>query len=147
MTIEIRNFKRWIIGAGIFNIVAALPLSLPFTVKSYYSMFNSINSKLNLGGKSMMLPEEGVNLLWVNTCGLALLLVGMMLIYASGNINERVGIPLLNSIVRIIFVFLLSYYVVTENIAKILISVAIIDAVISIVFLYYIYRFYSKRTK
>jgi hypothetical protein len=46
----------------------------------------------------------------------------------------------LNAIVRLIFSVLLFYYVFVEDIARTLIIIAIIDMIIAIVFLYYIYQ-------
>ncbi|MFH1635999.1 MAG: hypothetical protein ABIG63_18560 [Chloroflexota bacterium] len=76
--------------------------------------------------------------MFINTSGLALCLVGLMLIYASMNLKDRIGIPFLNAVARIIFAILLVYYVVVQDIAKILLSLAAIDLVISVAFIYYI---------
>jgi uncharacterized membrane protein len=144
---KVKNFKKWIISAGVFNMVAAFPLSMPFLYKPYYSMFNYLNSALNLGGKELIAPVEGVNMLFVNTSGLALFLVGMVLIYASKNVKERIEIPLLNAVVRFVFAFVLFYYVFVENIAGILIVIAVIDLIIVIAFSFYIFELKKEKNK
>jgi hypothetical protein len=83
---------RWTLGAGVFNIVAAFPLSLPFFYRHYYAFFNALNAGAGLGG-TLQPPTDG-NGLFINTMGLALVLVGMMMIYASRDIENRKGIPL-----------------------------------------------------
>jgi membrane-bound ClpP family serine protease len=131
------TFKKWVVGAGLFNIIAAFPLAMPFTVDSFYSFWNYLNHLLNLGGQDMVLPTDGNTLLWVNTCGLALFLVGCMLLYASGDLENRVGVPLLNGIVRVVFSILVVYYVIVADISRIIMVIAIIDVIIGAVFFYY----------
>ena len=79
-------------------------------------------------------------MLIVNMAGLAVLLIGLMLIYASADLEKRRGIPLLNGICRLIFSILVVYYVATEDIARMLLGVAMIDFVIGGVFLYYLFE-------
>lgn len=143
-TIEMDKLKKWTLGAGIFNVIAAFPLSMPFLYRQYYALFNSINSMFGLGGREVFPPAEGENMLFINTAGLALVLVGMLLIYASNNIRYRIGIPFLNAIVRMVFSFLLLYYIFTENILRILMVIGVIDIVIAISFFYHIYQINSK---
>jgi hypothetical protein len=70
---------------------------------------------LALGGQHIKSPDDGAHALLINTAGLALVLVGLMLIYAAGNLKERMGIPVLNGIVRLVFSVLLVYYLVAEG--------------------------------
>ena len=140
-------FRKWVLGAGIFNIVAAFPLATPFLYKPYYSVFNYLNHALGLGGMDLEPPVEGINKLLVNTAGLALMLVGLILVYASTNLKEWIGIPFLNAIVRLVFSALLVYYLVTENISRILLSLAGIEVLIAGVFLYYIFKPEKLRLK
>ncbi len=137
---SMKSFQKWVFGAGVFNVVAAFPLAMPFLYRSYYALFNNLNHKMGLGGMDLELPVAGVNMLFINTAGLALALVGLMLIYASANLKTRVGIPFLNAIIRLIFSGLLIYYIIAENISRILVPLAVIDVVIAGVFLYFIFQ-------
>ncbi len=135
-----KALKNWVIGAGVFNVIAAFPLAMPFTVNSFYAFWNFLNHSLNLEGQDFVLPENGNNLLWINTCGLALFLVGLMLLYASRDLENRMGIPLLNGIIRVIFSILVVYYVVVFDISRIILAIAIIDVIIGIMFFYHYYK-------
>jgi hypothetical protein len=73
--------------------------------------------------------------------------VGMVLIYASKNVKERIEIPLLNAVVRFVFAFVLFYYVFVENIAGILIVIAVIDLIIVIAFSFYIFELKKEKNK
>jgi membrane-bound ClpP family serine protease len=95
---------------------------------------------LTLGGQHVKSPVDGVHALLINTAGLALVLVGLMLIYAAGNLKERMGIPVLNGIARLIFSVLLVYYLIAEDIARILLLLALIGIVIAGAFFYHVYR-------
>ncbi len=139
------SFQKWVFGAGVFNVVAGFPLAMPFLYRSYYIIFNSLNHKIGLGGMDLEPPVEGINMLLINTAGLALALVGLMLIYASANLKTRIGIPFLNAVIWLIFSGLLVYYMIAEDISRILVSLAVIDIVIAIAFLYFIFQF--KRTE
>jgi Ca2+/Na+ antiporter len=133
-------FRKWVLGAGIFNTIAAFPLSMPYLYKYFYAFLKSVNAAMGLGGTELIPPKEGVNVLLVNTAGLAVVLVGLMLIYASADLKNRRGIPFLNAIARLIFCGLLIYYLLVEDIARILIAYVLIDTFIACVFLYYIFR-------
>ena len=73
-------------------IVVAFPFSMPFLHESYISLFNWLNTFLRLGGSEWVPPNDGGNMLFLNTAGLALFLVGMMLIYASRDLSSRIEI-------------------------------------------------------
>lgn len=135
---KMSSLRKWVLGAGIFNTVAAFPLAMPFLYKHYYVLFDGLNRALRLGGKELAPPIEGANMLFINTAGLALCLVGLMLIYASMNLKDRIGIPFLNAVARLIFAILLVYYTAIQDVARILLSLAMIDLVIATAFIYYI---------
>lgn len=134
------KLRKWVIGAGMFNIIVAFPLAVPVLCERYYALFNALNASLGLGGRALVPPVEGANKLFVNTAGLALALIGILLIYAAGNLRERMGIPFFNAILRLMFPFLLLYYVLAENIARILIVFGIIDIVIAANFFFYMFH-------
>lgn len=128
-------FRKWVLGAGIFNLVAASPLAMPFSFRDYLALLDTLNSNLGWGGRTLTPPSDPFGMLAVNTAGLALALVGAMLIYASANLEERVGIPLLNAIARLVFTGLVVYYVLTADLARVILLIALVDAVIAFVFL------------
>ncbi len=131
------NFRIWVVCAGLFNIIAAFPLSIPFTMKYFFACLNFIDQVLGFNGQELVLPNNDNNLLWLNTCGLALFLVGTMLLYASKDLKNRMGIPLLNGLVRILFAMLVLYYSIVADISGSIILIAVIDMVIGGAFLFY----------
>ena len=136
---------RWTLGAGIFNIVAAFPLSLPFFYQHYYAFFNALNARTGLGGGVLLPPVDG-NGLFINTMGLALVLVGMIMIYASRDLENRNGIPLLNAVIRLVFSVFLISYLAKGQLPWILAILGVIDIVIAMNLFYYLHRF-KKKTK
>lgn len=145
-TPQLSSFKKWVLGAGIFNTVVAFPFSLPFFYKYCFALLNYLNASFNLGGSLLVPPTEGVNSLFINTAGLALCLVGLILIYASTNLENMIRIPFLNAIARVIFSGLLLYYVVAKDIARVLTAFAVIDLIIAGAFMHY-YLVLDKRTQ
>ena len=129
------SFRKWVLGAGIFNIIVAFPLALPVLYKPYYALLNNLNEAKGLGGQPLVPPTEGMNMLAVNTAGLALTLVGAMLVYASFNLEQRAGIPTMNAIARLLFALLVIYYAVVEDVARIMFVIVGIDVLIAIMFL------------
>ena len=105
------SFHKWVLGAGIFNLVAASSLAMPFSYRGYLAMLDALNTSLGWGGRTLTPPSDAFGMLAVNTAGLALALVGLMLIYATANLEERAGIPLLNAIARLIFAGLVVHYI------------------------------------
>ncbi len=59
------------------------------------------------------------------------------MIYASKDLKNRMAIPLLNGIIRVVFSIIVVYYVVIADISRIILIIAIIDVIIGIVFFYF----------
>jgi hypothetical protein len=133
-------FRYWVLGAGVFNLISCSLLAIPFLYAYQYRMLNAVNRVLGLGGDPLVLPREGVNMLFVNTAGLILCSVGLMLIYAARDLKNRSGIPCVNALTRIVWAALIFYYVLTENLAHILITFAVTDLIFAAVILYYVSR-------
>lgn len=129
--------KKWIIAGGVFNCIVAFPLSIPFLLKWYINFFNTINSWLNLGGKNWIPPMDGTSMLFINTAGLALILVGMILIYSSYNVSERIMIPFLNGIVRLVWGITAIYYLIQYDIINIIYIIVGIDLLLALVYVYF----------
>lgn len=133
-------FKKWVLFGGIFNCAAAAPMALPWTVGPYFDLFNALNNMLGLSGVPMSLNENPNTMPWVNTAGLALLLVGMSLLYAARDLKHRSGVPLLNGVVRLLWAFLAAYYLVGQNALAILYLIVVIDLMLAFQYI----RFYLK---
>ncbi|KHT62073.1 hypothetical protein RJ45_19320 [Photobacterium gaetbulicola] len=129
--------KRWVFGGGVFNCVVAFPFSMPFWHESYIRFFNWLNGFIGLGGNDWIPPVDGGNMLFLNTAGLALFLIGMILIYASKNISSRMEIALFNGAVRFLWAIAAVYYLVFHDIIKILYLIVFIDIILASVYLYY----------
>ena len=135
-----KSFKVWVVAAGLFNIIAATPLAIPKYLAGYYALFNSLNRILNLGGNPLVPPADATNSLFVNMAGLALILVGIILLYSAFDLKRRLFIPFASGLVRLVFSAVLTYYIFAENVAHILISIGTIDLLLGIVFVYYYLR-------
>jgi len=142
-----KSLKQWVIAGGIFNCIAAFPLAMPFLYKWYINLFNKLNSFLNLGGTNWISPTEGINMLFLNTAGLALFLVGLILLYSSRNINERIEIAFFNGIVRFIWGLTAIYYLVNYEIINILYVLVGIDFIFASVYIYYFLSIRTQRYK
>jgi Ca2+/Na+ antiporter len=77
--------------------------------------------------------------------GLALVLVGMMMIYASRDLVNRKGIPLLNAIIRLVFAVFLIYYLAKGQLPWILTMLGVIDISISMNLFYYLHKAGSRQ--
>lgn len=127
--------KRWVLIAGFVNAIIALPFSLPFTYKWYTNGWAKLNSLL--GGSEWIIPKDPSGIIFMVLAGLGLHLVGITLIYASRNLQERIGVPLLNGIIRIIFVFIASYHLVSLNGPYLMFAFIGIDIILGPVLVYY----------
>ncbi len=143
----ILSARKWAIAGGAFNCVAAFPLATPFFHEWYIKLFNSINTHFDFGGSNWIPPTDGTNMLFLNTAGLALLLVGATLLYSSKNIIERIEIPLLNGIVRFIWALIAVYYITTYQLINILYLIVAIDFILAIAYGYYYYQIYKLRSE
>lgn len=142
---KLKNARKWAIRGGVFNCIAAFPFALPFVFDNYINLFNDINSFLGFGGKLWISPSEGANMLFLNTAGLALFLVGLTLLYASKNIVERAELPLFNGIIRFVWGFIAIYYIVSYEMIQIMFIIVIIDFIFASMYFYYYYQIYNIR--
>lgn len=137
---KINRMKKFVIAVAILEIAYALPLIMPFSVKSAPNLLNYLNIVLGLGGKEYTIASDSINALFlIQSLALSVLFMGMVLIYASKNLKERAALLLMAASVKIIFSFLWIYYVIAEDIARILGSLVIFDIVVVGIFIY-IYR-------
>lgn len=134
------NAKKWVLVGGLFNCIVAFPFAIPFLSSTYINLFNKVNNFLGLAGVRWVPPSEGANMLFLNTAGLALFLVGMTLIYASREIIERVEIPFLNGIVRFCWSVIATYYIVSYEIINVMFIIVVIDLVLATAYTYYYFQ-------
>ena len=133
----IAHFRKLLLFSGLFNIVMASPLIFPSVVAWYFKLLWSVNNIFSLGGTMPIPPEDGVSLLLINTAGIDLVLIGSIVIYASLDPVNRIGIPLLNAVGRTLFAGIIVYYCISYDIMRLILVIGIIDVLISIGFVYY----------
>ena len=132
--------RKWVWAAAVYNVLVALPLVLPKLFEQSYRVMNAVSNALGLGGDQAISPDEGINRLFVNFAALLLVFLALLLIYASRDLEHRLGIVFLNAAARIGSVLLFLYYILAESAAHILAVFVVSDLVLTIAFLVYIYR-------
>lgn len=134
---QLRGFRYWVIAAGVYNVLAFVPLALPGVYRNYYNLNNNLNSALGLGGQPGTPPSEGINMLLVNLGGLVLVAMGFVLFYAARDLHHRWGIPVINALTRLAAVGLIWYYAAVEDVARVMLLFSVVDILFAAVFLYY----------
>lgn len=134
----IRAFSQLLFLSGAFNIILALPLALPVLSIRYLEFLWSVNEFLGLGGQAIIPPQEGIYALFVNTAGIDLVLIGVLVVYAGLDPVRRKFIPLANAVGRTLFALVIVYYVIVMDIARLVLVIGSIDLLISIGFVYYL---------
>jgi len=133
-----KAFNTWVIVAGVYNILNSFAMMVPFLNKSYYRMLSS--SSRVFGGAEILPAADPVNMLFVNTAGLVLVLVGAMLLYAARDLKNRSGIPLLNAVGRTVWALLVIYYTLAQDLPRLFLTFAAIDVTIAAAFYYYVWK-------
>jgi ABC-type Fe3+-siderophore transport system permease subunit len=136
------QFRKLLRISGVFNILSALLLIIPVVYEYYLLFFNNINFAIGLGGQPLSIPTNPLNALFINTAGIGLVLTGAIVLVVSKNPLKNRTIIFLNGIGKLLFAFIIAYYVYTADLIRIIIVFGLIDVIISIGFLYYL-----KRTK
>lgn len=124
--------------SGAFNIALAAPLIVPELYKRYFALLWRVNSLLSLGGREPIAPSEGINALLINTAGIDLVLIGVFVIYSARDPLSRWFIPAANATGRTIFAGIILYYVLVQDIARVVLIIGIVDVLISGAFIYYL---------
>lgn len=131
------SLRRWVFGAGVFNVASAALLAVPGLYQYQYALLNAANRMLGLGGDALVAPREGINMLFVNTAGLMLCSVGLMLIYAARDTGSRGGVAVINAVTRVAWSGGVLYYLVTEHVARIVVAFVVSDLTFACVIIYY----------
>ena len=133
------HFKWWVFWTGIFNIVAYAALMCPFTLKIFFGTSTSLSNTLGLGGTVLSMPENVNHVIMINILGLIVVFLGIFLIIAALDIEKRAWFVFWEGLTRIfVFLFFL-YYVLFSSAAQILLLFGIIDLIIGIIYMYYIF--------
>ena len=138
-TVKIEHFRLWVFWTGIFNIVAYAALLCPFTLKGFLAMSTGLSNALGLEGAVLSMPENINHTVMINILGLVVVFLGIFLIIASLDIEKRAWFVFLEGLTRIfVFLFFL-YFVLFSSAAQILLLFGIIDLIIGLIYMYYIF--------
>ncbi|MFH1983700.1 MAG: hypothetical protein ABIL58_17810 [Pseudomonadota bacterium] len=135
-----RRFGKLLFFSGIFNIVMASPLIFPVLYERYFHLLWQVNQFFHLGGKRLIPPTEAINALLVNTAGIDLVLIGVIVCYAGLDPMRRTFIPFANAIGRTLFAGIIIYYCLVFDIARLVLVIGGIDVLISAGFGYYLIK-------
>ena len=136
---RIEHFRRWVFWTGIFNIVAYAALLCPITLKIFLSTSNGLGNALGLGGTVFSMPENVNHVIMINILGLLVVFLGIFLIMASFDIEKRAWFVFLEGLTRFFVFLFFFYYVLFSHAAQILLLFGIIDLIIGIIYMYYIF--------
>ena len=136
---KLQHFRQWVFWTGIFNIIAYGALVCPFTLNIFVNISNKLISAAGLGGTVLSLPANVNNLMMINTLGILVVFLGIFLIVSSMDIQNRAWFPFWEGWLRVIFFLLSLYFVIAKNAAQIVFVFGLVDLVIAIIYLYYIF--------
>ena len=133
------HFKRWVFWTGVFNIVAYAPLLCPYTLKIFLNTSNGLSNAVGLGGTALVMPENINTVVMINILGLIVVSLGIFLIIASLDLENRAWFVFWEGLLRIfVFLFFL-YFVLFSSAAHVLLLFGIIDLIIGFIYMYYIF--------
>ncbi len=133
------HFRWWVFWTGLFNIVAYAAFMCPFTLKIFLDTSNSLSNTVGLGGTALSMPENVNNVIMINILGLLVVFLGIFLIIASLDIKKRAWFVFWEGLARIfVFLFFL-YFVLYGSAGHILLLFGIIDLIIGLIYMYYIF--------
>lgn len=134
------HFRRLLRFSGLFNITAAFLFIIPHVYESYLVFYNHFNTMLGLGGKDITIPTDFFHILFINTAGIDLVLIGVIVLLVSKDPLNKTNrlIILANGIGRSFFAMIIGYYSFTEDLIQIFVAIGILDFLITLGFLYYL---------
>jgi hypothetical protein len=136
---KIAHFRWWVFWTGIFNIVGYAALICPFTLKIFIATSNALGNAMGLGGTALSMPDNINHVIMFNIVGLLVVFAGIFLIVASLDIEQRAWFVFWEGLLRIFVFLLLAYFVFFSGAAQILLLFGIIDLIIGIIYLYYLF--------
>lgn len=138
-SVRTERFRKWVFWTGIYNIVAFGGLVCPFTLKIFHGISNGLNKALGLGGTLMTLPTSVNNLLMINTLGVIVVFLGILLVIASLDLEKRAWFVFWEGLIRIVFFLLSLYFILFKSAATIVLIFGVIDLIVAIIYMYYIF--------
>lgn len=114
MTDRVIQFKRLLRFSGAFNIIGAFLLIVPKIYESYLLFYNNLNALFGLGGNNITIPSDIFHTLFINTAGIDLVLIGVIVLIVSKNPLNKTNrlIILCNGIGRSVFALIIGYYAI-----------------------------------
>lgn len=142
MTDRVIQFKRLLRFSGAFNIIGAFLLIVPKIYESYLLFYNNLNALFGLGGNNITIPSDIFHTLFINTAGIDLVLIGVIVLIVSKNPLNKTNrlIILCNGIGRSVFALIIGYYAIRYGLIRIFVFIGIIDFIITLGFIYYLFR-------
>lgn len=142
MANNVIQFKRLLRFSGTFNIIGAFLLIIPNVYESYLFFFNRLNTSMGLGGDSISIPADIFHTLFINTAGIDLVLIGIIVLLVSKDPLSQTNrhIILCNGIARSIFAVIIGYYAFNQDLIRIFVIIGGIDFLITVGFIYYLLR-------
>lgn len=83
MANSVIQFKRLLTFSGVFNIIGAFMFITPRFYESYLLFFNTLNPAIGLGGNSISIPQDIFHALFINTAGIDLVLIGVIVLFTA----------------------------------------------------------------
>lgn len=146
--LRLQHVKAFLVFSGLFNIVFAFPLIIPGLAEIYLNFMTALNAGLGFTGLDYAYTVNPTHLMLINTAGIDLVLIGSIVLYASMKPIERKGLLLLNSVGRTLFLIVIIYNILANDLITLFLIFGIIDLFISIVFVIIFARLttYSRAT-
>ena len=140
MANSVIQFKRLLIFSGVFNIIGAFMFITPRFYESYLLFFNTLNPAIGLGGNSISIPQDIFHALFINTAGIDLVLIGVIVLFTAREPLHPTNrlIILCNGIARSIFAEIICYYTFCHGLIQVFFIIGGIDFLITIGFIYYL---------
>jgi len=134
-----RRFSRWVFWTGIFNIVAYIPFTCPYTLKRFYEISNNLSRCFDLGGTLLTVPADVNYMLTMNVLGAVVVFLGIMLVIASLNIEMRAWFVFYEGLIRFAAFGFIFYFVFFKGAGQILFLLGVIDLIIAVIYMYYLF--------
>lgn len=140
MANSVIQFKRLLTFSGVFNIIGAFMFITPRFYESYLLFFNTLNPAIGLGGNSISIPQDIFHALFINTAGIDLVLIGIIVLFTAREPLHPTNrlIILCNGIARSIFAVIICYYTFCHGLIQVFLIIGGIDFLITIGFIYYL---------
>ncbi len=145
MTDKLAHFKRWVFWTGIFNIVVYTPLASPYSLQIYIDILNALIASLGLSGSVFSFPMNINNLVIINVFGFVIGFLGILLIIASFDLENRAWFVFWEGILRIAAFFMCAYFFLFKDASQMVLIFGLSDLIIGGIYQYYIFTIEGLR--